>query len=299
LQPVVIEFHRDAKGFDFPGQPFSFFPERADKPMHIASTDMTDIPMMRLGKLVHSLAGLLLMTGILLIPATGWPENTLSAQEIVERADEIRFPQAGFQVEVRVVSVEGGGTPDTTRYRILSKGNDKTLVMTTHPAKDRGQIMLMRDNNLWVFMPRVSQPVRLPLAQRLTGQVANGDLARANFAGDYDAKLLRVENQEGRDYYVVELTANNRQVTYHRVLYWVDRENFRPMKAEFYTLSNNLLKIAHYRGYQEMAGLIRPTQLIMQDALKDDAHSLMEYSNMQLRDIPERFFDRNYLNKLQ
>ena len=43
--------------------------------------------------------------------------------------------------------------------------------------------MLMRGNDLWVFLPSVSQPVRLSLSQRLTGQVANGDLARANFSG--------------------------------------------------------------------------------------------------------------------
>lgn len=42
-----------------------------------------------------------------------------------------------------------------------------------------------------MFMPDVSQPVRLSLAQRLTGQVANGDLARANFASDYHPKILR------------------------------------------------------------------------------------------------------------
>ena len=42
--------------------------------------------------------------------------------------------------------------------------------------------MLMKGRDLWVFTPNVSQPIRLGLAQRLTGQVANGDLARANFS---------------------------------------------------------------------------------------------------------------------
>jgi len=41
------------------------------------------------------------------------------------------------------------------------------------------------------------QPIRLSLSQRLTGQVANGDLARANFAGDYTPKILRTETIGG------------------------------------------------------------------------------------------------------
>lgn len=238
------------------------------------------------------------LAALLLLLSGAVPAATPDAREIVRRADEIRFPAGGFQVEVKVISVEQGNKPEVSQYRILSKGNDKTLVMTTYPAADRGQIMLMRDDNLWVFMPKVSQPIRLPLAQRLTGQVANGDLARANFAGDYEPELVDTETIEGRDYYKLDLKAANRQVTYHRVKYWVDRENFRPLKAEFYALSGNLLKIAHYRGYQELGGAVRPTQLIMQDALTHESHSLMEYSGMRLRNLPDKFFTKNYLNKL-
>ena len=40
--------------------------------------------------------------------------------------------------------------------------------------------------------------MRLSLSQRLTGEVSNGDLARANFAGDYKPKLLRTETVDGR-----------------------------------------------------------------------------------------------------
>ena len=35
------------------------------------------------------------------------------------------------------------------------------------------------------------------MSQRLTGQVANGDIAKVNFSGDYEAKLLRVEKIDG------------------------------------------------------------------------------------------------------
>ena len=56
----------------------------------------------------------------------------------------------------------------------------------------------MKGHDLWIFLPTVSQPVRLSMSQRLTGQVANGDLARANFAGDYTAKLLRYRKDRQR-----------------------------------------------------------------------------------------------------
>ncbi len=119
------------------------------------------------------------------------------AASIVQKADQIRFPAEGFEVGVTINTTTPGGPADARKYRVLSKGNENTVVMTTEPASERGQIMLMKGRDLWIFLPAVSQPVRLPLAQRLTGVVANGDLARANFAGDYKPRLLRTEKIDG------------------------------------------------------------------------------------------------------
>ncbi len=225
--------------------------------------------------------------------------RSVSAAQIVARADRIRFPQRGFQVNVRIISTSPGYAPQERDYQILSKGNDRTLVMTTAPAIDRGQILLMRGHDLWVFMPHVSQPIRLPLSQRLTGQVANGDLARANFTGDYTPKLVRTQVIDGQPYYVLDLTAVRPSVTYHRVMYWVNKNNYRPYKAEFYTLSGQKLKICHYEDYRPMAGAVRPTKLLMQDALRKNQQSVMTYSEMRLRNLPDKYFDKDYLKKLQ
>ena len=226
------------------------------------------------------------------------PASTSDARKILESADRIRFPADPFEVDVTITTSETGGASDVREYRILSKGNDRTLVQTLAPAIDRGQILLMRNRDLWVFIPNVSQPIRLPLSQRLTGQVANGDLARANFLGDYNPKILRRESIKGGDYDVLELTAVDRWVTYHRVLYWVNVKNHHPYKAEFYALSGRLLKTAHYKDFRKLGGEIRPAQLVIEDALRAERKSVLEYRNMTLHQIPDKFFDKDYLKKL-
>jgi outer membrane lipoprotein-sorting protein len=221
------------------------------------------------------------------------------AQSIVRKADLVRFPAQGFEVEVAIRSYEDQELTDTHKYKVLSKGNDSTLVMTVEPATERGQILLMRGRELWVFMPDVSQPVRLSLAQRLTGQVANGDLARANFSGDYTPKLVRVEKAEQDAQQVLELTAVDRGVTYHRVMYWVRQSNSWPQKAEFYSLSDRLLKTCTYEAFQELGGAVRPTRMVMQDALKPAERSVLEYAHMRMRDLPDKVFTKDYLKKLE
>ena len=220
------------------------------------------------------------------------------AQAIVEKADHIRFPAEGFQVDVTIATTLADKSSETRKYRVLSKGNENSVVMVTEPAADRGQIMLMKGRDLWVFMPEVSQPIRLSLAQRLTGQVANGDLARANFAGDYFPRITGGETINGEHYHVLELKAVDRSVTYQRVVYWVNKKTFWPLKAEFYSLSNRLLKRCRYEDFQPMAGKTRPTRLVMEDALKEGELSVLSYAGMKLRDLPDKIFTKDYLKKL-
>lgn len=220
------------------------------------------------------------------------------ARGIVERADRVRFPAGGFQVDVAITNFNNGQAAEARRYRVLSKGNENTVVMITEPAAERGQIILMKDRDLWVFLPNVSQPVRLALSQRLTGEVSNGDIARANFAGDYVPQVVRTEEIGGEPYYVLELNAADRGVTYRRVMYWVHQKTFRPHKAEFYSLSNRLLKTCLYEKYEKMAGAVRPTRLVMDDALRKGEQSVLEYSGMAPRDLPDRVFTKDYLKRL-
>jgi outer membrane lipoprotein-sorting protein len=159
--------------------------------------------------------------------------------------------------------------------------------------------MLMKGRDLWLFLPNVSQPVRLSLAQRLTGQVANGDIARANFTGDYNPKLLAGERIGNEEYYVLDLSAADRGVTYQRVKYWVRRSNFWPYKAEFYSMSGRLLKTCQYENFTELGGKVRPTRLVMTDALREGERSLLDYSGLRLRELPDKIFTKEYLKKLE
>lgn len=221
-----------------------------------------------------------------------------SAEEILRRADEVRFPQEGFEVVVRIQSSEDGRATEGRTLKVLSKGNANTVVLTVEPASERGQIMLMKERDLWMFLPRVSQPVRLSLAQRLTGQVANGDIARANFAGDYTPTLGGTEKAGNETFYVLELAAVDRKVAYQRVRYWVRQRDYRPYKAEFYSVSNRLLKTCLYEDFRMLGDKVRPARLVMTDALSQGTESTLLYSDLKLRELPDQIFTKEYLRRL-
>src|SRR3569623_465132 len=78
------------------------------------------------------------------------------ARQLVERADDFRFPRDSFHVDVTITNSGESSGADVHKYRIHSKGNEDTLVTTTEPPSERGQIKLLKGRAHWVFMPAVS-----------------------------------------------------------------------------------------------------------------------------------------------
>ena len=222
-----------------------------------------------------------------------------SAEEILEKADEVRSPQLDYKVFVNITSIKPGRDPRMTKYEVLIKGRDKTLIKTLYPHVDRGTSTLMINYDLWVFLQTISKPLRISLQQRLIGEVSNGDIARANFSGDYNPKILRIENIDEKEYYVLELFAKNERVTYHRVILLVQKDNFHPFKAEFYAVSGRILKTCSYEGYRLILDRLRPTRLVLDDPLVQGKRSIIEYKDMTLIDLPDKYFTKTYLKKLK
>ena len=247
---------------------------------------------MRYGMKISLFVGMLLFLPVI---CTADP----SAEEILEKADEARNPQLDFKVFVNITSIKPGRDPRIAKYEVLIKGRNKTLIKTLYPNVDRGASTLMIDYNLWVFLQTISKPLRISLQQRLIGEVATGDITRANFSGDYNPKILRIENIDEKEYYVLELFAKDEKVTYHRVVLWVQKDNFHPFKAEFYAVSGRILKTCSYEDYRLVLDRLRPTRLVLDDPLVQGKKSIIEYKNMTLTDLPEKYFTKGYLKKLK
>lgn len=219
------------------------------------------------------------------------------AEEIVRRADRVRMPEGGTAVDLKITVMQDGRVEYVRGFEVLGKNSDRTLVRFTAPASEAGKAMLLLGHDLWMYLPDVSRPVRIPLPERLVGDVANGDLARANFAGDYAAKRVGSETVSGADCHVLELTAVNESVTYGRVRYWVARENFHPVQADFYTAAGRHLKRGFFEDYRPALGEQRPMRLVFEDRVRRERRSILQYSRMRHIDLPDRLFNKNYLGR--
>jgi len=227
------------------------------------------------------------------------PVRAEEANAIVLKSDKIRAPTGSYQFDATIIRFDGEKKTAENGYRIYVRDLDHVLAEFRSPASERGKSLLMLGNNLWIYLPRVKKPIRIPLQQRLLGDVSNGDMTRANFAVDYNSTLVGEEMVGNQLCFVLDLVAKSDKKTYHRIKYWVSKSNYRPVKAEFFTVSGKSLKTSYFEDFQVAAGEVRPLRLVFQDSLHPHKRSVLVYRNMVRKQLIPRMFTKEYMKTLE
>lgn len=218
---------------------------------------------------------------------------------IVAKADAIRAPKGSYEFEATVTSYEGAAKKSENGYKVYVKDLDHSLVEFRSPATEKGKSLLMIEEDLWIYLPKVKKPVRIPLQQRLVGDVSNGDMARANFAADYTATLSGNEQINGTDAYVLDLVAKSPKKTYNKIRYWVSKADGRPLQAEYFTVSGQSLKKATFEDFRNEAGAVRPMRMVFLDSLNQDKKSVLEFKTMTKKALDDSMFNKDYMKTLE
>src|SRR5437899_3287946 len=200
------------------------------------------------------------------------------ATDLVREADRARRPADSFVWKISITSQEAKKAPSVDGFEVFVKGAGRSFVKFVAPPRSVGRSLLALGRDLWIYLPDAGKPVRIPFSQRLVGQVANGDIARADYTGDYDATLVVEDLVEGVACHVLDLKAKTKEVTYAAIKYWVAKDGRRPVKAEFYAATGTLLKTGTFDTFKELApGRVLATRLTLVDAIRKDKRSVLDY----------------------
>ncbi len=200
--------------------------------------------------------------------------------EWVKKADNIRNPAESYEMKIQVETPE-----NTSVFQVYLKGQDKTLIVTKEPARDKGRNMLMLDRDFHAYVPNLKRSMRLSLAQKLSGQVANGDISRTRWYGDYDV----TKEAENANEVQLLLKGNKDNLTYAWVRLWLKKGSFEPLRAEYLGLNGKtVLKRASFEDYKKIAGAVRPTTLKIEDTNKQISY--IRILSMNKKDFSDSFF---------
>jgi outer membrane lipoprotein-sorting protein len=217
------------------------------------------------------------------------PTNTPDADAILKHADMFRNGWPSYVLHVRITNFEGDKSDEVKLYEVSQKGTEKTYVEFMSP-REKGQHLLMLGDDMWVYLPDTSRPIRITPLERLSGDASNGDIARTNYAADYTPAFVRTETVGAEQCNVLELIAKRKGATYQRILFWVRVEDARPVKAEFYLTSGKHIKSATFDEYANVGGKMQLRRMTLYDEIRHNSHSVLEYSGISPRELADKLF---------
>ncbi|MEY3900781.1 MAG: hypothetical protein RL189_87 [Pseudomonadota bacterium] len=165
--------------------------------------------------------------------------------ELMRASDQYRGGlKVGVSWNITIDSIEDE-EKSTSKYMVRAKGMN-ALAECLNPPRCKGEIFLFNNRNLWFLKSGVKKPVSISPRQRLSGQVANGDIAATNYARDYQANFEKEEQIEGQNAVVLLLKAKEKNVTYDQIRYWVAKQSKLALRADFLTLQGEVIKSATF-----------------------------------------------------
>jgi outer membrane lipoprotein-sorting protein len=229
------------------------------------------------------------VVGLFIPIATVCRGATPDVDALLKRSDSYRNGWNSYVLHVKITNYESGKADEESLYEVSQKGTEKTYVDFMSP-RDKGRHLLMLGDDMWIYLPDTSRPVRITPLERLSGDASNGDVARTNYSVDYTPVFLRMEKVGADQCTVLELTAKRKGSTYQRIVYWVRSEDARPVRAEFYLTSGKHIKSATFDEYTNVAGKPQLRRLTLYDEIRHNSHSVLEYSNIAPRELPDKLF---------
>jgi len=184
-----------------------------------------------------------------------------------------------------------------------SAGNKQAFTEYLSPAREQGTKMLKLENQLWIYSPSTDRTIQIS-GHMLRQSVMGSDLSYEDMMDDrklteiYSAKIIGNETIDGRDTYVLELTAKVGDAAYYSQKIWVDAGRFVPLKQEMFAKSGQLLKRSTLSDVKQVQGRWFPTKVVYKDVLKDGSGTEFRMKSVKFdQDIPDYIFTKAALKQ--
>jgi len=188
----------------------------------------------------------------------------------------------------------------------IESDGDKGLIIFNRPRDVNGTALLsfshiVNPDDQWLYLPSLKRVKRISSSNKsgpfMGSQFAYEDLT--SFEVDkYEYKYLRDETLDGLDTYVIENHPNYQYSGYTRLIVWVDKQRYIPIKIEYFDRKNNLLKTLQFGKYKQYLGKYWRAQEQVMVNHQNGKTTLLALNDYKFRNgLSENDFSKNSLKR--
>jgi outer membrane lipoprotein-sorting protein len=224
-----------------------------------------------------------------------------SGKAILERVDDNYTAENRRAVSTMVI--KGRRATRTLQAESWIQGVDKAFTEYLSPAREKGTKMLKIGDELWIYSPATDRTIKIA-GHMLKRSVMGSDLSYEDYMEDprlsniYNVELTGDENIDGRDCYILELSAKKEGIAYYRRKMWVDKERYLPLKEELFAKSGKLLKTLVISEVFKVGKRWYPKRMVFKDELKKGEGTEFIIDSIEFDvEIPEYIFSKASLRR--
>jgi hypothetical protein len=158
------------------------------------------------------------------------------------------------------------------------------------------------DDDQWLYLPALKRVKRIS-SRNKSGSFMGSEFSYEDIASQevekYTYRWLRDEIYDGRDCFVSERYPVDKKYSgYSRMVSWMDKEEYRPLKMEYYDRKNALLKTLTITDYNQYLGRFWRAGEMHMINHQSGKSTLLYWSDYQFRvGLTERDFNKNSLKR--
>ncbi len=139
---------------------------------------------------------------------------------------------------------------------------DKSMIIFDSPRDVKGTTMLTYTHKVgaddqWLYLPAIQRVKRIASSNK-SGPFAGSEFAYEDLSSQevekYTYKYIKDETMNGANCFLVERYPVDVKSGYKKQIVWINKDNYRTEKIEFYDRKNSLLKTLEFVGYKQYKG---------------------------------------------
>lgn len=243
-------------------------------------------------------------TAVCLLVLISISVSAQSAEEIVREAYK-KMEGESSRAEITMQIVRPSWERSVS-MKSWSLGEDYSLILITAPARDEGTSFLMRENEIWNWLPDVNRTIKMPpsmMSQSWMGSdFSNNDLVReSSIVTDYTYEMLGDSTISGYDCYKIEMIPKpDAPIVWARVVSFISKDEYLNLRVEYYDEDDTLVRTMTGSEVRELGGRLLPTRMEMNPMDEEGNSTIITYQDIEFDiDISEGFFSIQNMKRVQ
>jgi outer membrane lipoprotein-sorting protein len=240
------------------------------------------------------------ITTIILMMVILTSATAMDAISIVRRLDNNEVYDS-IKYEGEMIIHLSGKKIVKTFYAYGSENNDMFMEFTN--PDDEGTKYLKLDGNLYVYTEELEEVMPIT-GHMLKESMMGSDMSyedtveNETLESQYNAKIVDEVVYDGKECWVLDLTAKRKTVSYSRQKIWVDKKHFNALKTEQFALSGARIKEVTMERMQQIGSRYFPTKITIRDLHRKDSKTVFDMSQVELDvEIPRSVFSLRNLER--